>query len=195
VPPKDRRLTAFSSADIENVRFRLKIVDENAIKGKILGLTEDVSAISDDDRNAHRLSLLGVDSKDLGNRIWELDLEKEDRPWLIVNNRLPDVDRLLRTNEMFLCAVYPEIIRQVLANVLLDDKSEDYSTAELEPDDEAADWHCRWLHFGKKLSGEHWPPKNKDESIIKQWIEDCVDGFCHSQRVLQKVTAILGIEE
>lgn len=193
IPPDDRRLAAFSAADLEDILFRVKVVDESDTHGCILAVAEGVRAISDDERNANRLSLLGVDEADLGNRIWELDLEAPDIPWLKVNSRLPDVHRLLRADEMFFCSVYPEIIRQVLNHILFI-SGEDYTS--FSPDsEENIDWQYRWLCFGKKLSNEKCPRRGQDETELRDWIESCVDGFCRSQRVLQRVSGILGVEE
>ncbi len=193
LPPEDRRLRAFASGDREDIRFRVKVVDESASHGRILGLAEGISAVSEDERHANRLSLLGVDAVDLANRIWELDLEAPEIPWLKVNSKIADVQVLLRSNDMFLSSVYPEIVRQILVHVLIDCE-EDYTDFEPDVDDELPEWQYRWLCFGKHLCGEKWPKRSEGDFGGKEWIELCVDHFCRNQRVLQKVSGILGVE-
>jgi len=191
LPPDNRTLKSFSSADMQDIRFRVKVVDESETHGQILALAEGVSAVSDDERNANRLSLLGVDPVDLGNRIWELDLENDEIPWLLVNSNIPDIQILLQRDDMFFCSVYPAIVRQILEYILFY-CDEDY-TSEPEEDEDSTYWQYRWLCFGKNLSGEKWPKKhNADVTIRKEWIESCVEHFCRKQRVLQKTSALLG---
>ena len=193
VVPEERSLHSFSVADLEDIRFRIKVVDESAAHGRILALAEGVGPVSEDERNANRLSLLGVDcSEDMGNRIWALDLDSPDMPWLKMNSHLPDPHRLLRSDEMFFCMVYPEIVRQILTHVLLR-ADEDYSVMDADSEDD--DWRLRWLYFGRKLSGEKWPVRDRGDEICGEWIEDCVDSFCRSQRVMQRVLGILEVAE
>jgi len=186
--PENRNLNSFTIADLEDIRFRVKIVDERNAHGCILALAEGISPISEDKRNANRFSLLGVDLEDMGNRIWELDLEKPDTPWLKINSRLPDPYKLLRNNETFFCMVYPEIVRQILTHILviIDDEYvlEDFNGEDCDS------WELCWLLFGHKLSGKKWPHKNKEEEVRK-WIETCVENFCRSQRIMQRMLGVL----
>jgi hypothetical protein len=190
--PEERSLSSFTVSDLEDIRFRVKIVDEREAHGRILAMAEGVGAVSEDERNANRLSLLGVDTEEMGNRIWRLDLDRPELPWLVINSMISDPNRLLRSDEMFFCIVYPEIVRQILTHVLLR-AEEDYSV--MDSDAEEEDWRLRWLWFGRKLSGEKWPARDRGDEVCGEWIEDCVDSFCRSQRVMQRVLGMLEVAE
>ncbi|MDZ8118204.1 hypothetical protein [Pontiella agarivorans] len=193
LPPDNRALDAFTPADLQDIRFRVKIVDESAMHGKILALAEGVSAISEEERTANRMSLIGVNEEDLGNRIWELDLEASDMPWLKVNSKIPNVQTLLRSDDMFFCAVYPEIVRQILSYILIYCE-EDYTLQDPDPNDETPDWQYRWLLYGKTLCNEKWPRKDLNEELSIEWIEKSVDGFCRNQRIMQRISGLLELD-
>jgi hypothetical protein len=190
--PENRVLASFGAADFEDIRFRVKVVDESAKHGRILAVAEGISQVSEDKRKANRLSLLGVDKEDIGDRIWKLDLERGDMPWLVVNERITDPNRLLQSDVMFFCMVYPEIIRQVLTYVLIN-SDEDFTDIEIEADDEEV-WQVRWLWFGKILSGKKWPLKDDGEVLSREWIEKCSDSFCRNHRVLQQVSQLMEVK-
>ncbi|GEM_PF-287273 len=193
VVPKERNLHSFTVTDLEDIRFRVKIVDESGSHGQILAMADGVGSVSESERDANRLSLLGLDFEDLGNRIWRLDLERGGGvPWLVINSSIPDLVRFLHNNEMIFCMIYPELVRQILAYILLYGE-EDWSVADTE--DGTDEWQLNWLWFGRKLSGEKWPRRYHGGEKCSAWIENCVDCFCRTKKVMEMVRKALEVPE
>ncbi|MCS7071509.1 MAG: hypothetical protein NZM00_08395 [Anaerolinea sp.] len=168
--------------------FRVKIVDERADIGRIIGIIERIKPRTSDERSLAETSLLWVNFVDLGDQIWRLHLsEDEGMPVLEVNRELQtdsSVSEFVRGHPLFFGLVYPAAVREILAHVL---HADDY------PSDED-DWRGQWLRLGAAWSGVPVTTRDFrewDESDRSDWINGVVDAFCQRFSVRAGVEAYL----
>jgi hypothetical protein len=152
-------------------------------KGRILAVADKISARRTEQESANRQFLLPVDFADLGNTIWQLDLEG-DIPILQLNKSLENIREIARSDSFFLSLIYPEVVRQVLHKIVVED---DYTDADADGED---DWMSGWLKFAIEMLGRRvLPPSGRSEPIIQEklkWIDDVVEAFSSKHQVLEK---------
>jgi hypothetical protein len=181
-PCSDRDL---STLPAQTVGFNLKVVDESADAGRLLGIATNVRGIGEGDTGAaSQQSLLPVNPADLDQQVWRLTFE-HGRPWLEVNNRISGIMEIARTDPTFFSLVYPSILRSILSRVLV---QEEFTDA----DGDLNDWKVQWLRWGI-----HWhpdterPPEGNAAEHLETWegwIEAVVQQFCRNHAVRELLT-------
>ena len=170
--PADRRLSHFSDAAIP--LFRVKVVDRTGTHGRILAAVDKIRPESVDALPAGSQSLLFVEYEDLGNNIWQLDLEG-DWPILKLNRNADEISLIAGSDSRFLPLVYPEIFRQILNRIVITDEHTD-------PDCDD-DWPSLWLRLACTLPGMGPPPQTgkRNQQI---WIDQAVESFSAKNQLL-----------
>ena len=172
--PANRSLGNFSESAMP--LFRVKIVDKTTSHGRILASVDKVRAENIDDMPAGSQSLLYVEYDDLGNKIWQLDLDG-DWPVLKLNQHVDEISLVASSDNRFLSLVYPEVFRQILKRIIIEDEHTDP-----ECDD---DWPSLWLQLACALPGMSIPPQmSKPEQ--SSWIEKALESFCSNFKVVEK---------
>jgi len=172
--PPDRRLGKLSNSAIP--LFRVKVVDRKLTHGRILASVDKIRPQKIDEEPTDGLSLLFVEFDDLGSVIWELDLDG-DWPALRLNANAEEIPLVASSDNRFLSLVYPEVVKQILTRILVQDEHTD-------PDCDD-DWPSLWLKLGASLPGMDYPPQiGKAEQ--ERWIDKAVQAFCASQNMLEK---------
>ena len=178
-PPLDRYLGDLDTKAL--VMFRIKIADKTA-RSRVLAAADKIMPRRLDEEPTDRLCLLPVDFVDLGESIWQLDLSG-DWPSLLLNSRIDEVREIARSNASFLSLVYPEVVRQVLHKIVVE---EDHTDPESDPDD----WMSQWLNFTSNLlKVRYLPPSGESEPIIQEklkWVDEAVEAFCSENQMLNK---------
>ena len=156
-------------------KFRLKVVD--ARRGLLLGVADKLVPLQPEESLAHRQSLLPVEFRDLGERIWRLDVS--DWPVLELNERVADLGEIARSGDSFLGLVYPEVVRHILHEAIVEQGQTD-------PDFDDADWTSLWLRYVCGLPGVEAPPEpaagdEKARALAEEWIERAVQAFCRAR--------------
>lgn len=163
----------------ERVMFRIKVVDN---KGRILAAADRIMPRRRDEEPSGKLCLLHVEFVDLGDSIWRLDLES-DWPRIELNKHIENIREIARSETSFLTLVYPEVVRQVLYEIVVE---QDYTDPATDPDD----WMSGWLDYSIQLLGTRCLPPSGDGEPVKQeklkWIDDAVAAFCSKNQVLKK---------
>lgn len=188
---KSHTLRSFTDTEFECVHFRVKIIDRSGKNGRIIAAADRLPRKSNPDSLDNRKSILGVEYTDLGDRIWELDIQGslDSIPYIYVNNNLPNPESFAKNNEMFISLIMPEVVNRVLSHILDVDAEEDFNELD-DPDD----WRYLWLCYAKNLNPEELPAKN-DEDGIRNYIDDCVKSFCTKHKVLKKTCSIIEGEQ
>lgn len=172
--PSDRRIQNISEAAIP--LFRVKVVDKTSSHGRILAAVDKVRPENIDNIPTSSQSLLYVEYDDLGNKIWQLDLDG-DWPVLKLNQNIEEISLVASSDNRFLPLVYPEVFRQILKRILIEDEHTDPQC-----DD---DWPSLWLQLACFLPGMAIPPQtSKPEQ--QSWIEKAVESFCVNYHMLEK---------
>jgi hypothetical protein len=172
--PINRKLDTFSETAIP--LFRVKVVDKTTSHGRILASVDKVRPENIDDIPADSQSLLFVEYDELGNKIWQLDLEG-DWPVLKLNQHVDEISMVASSDSRFLSLVYPEVFRQILKRIIIEDEHTDP-----ECDD---DWPSLWLQLACTLPGISMPPQvsKADQNL---WIDKAVESFCTNFNMLEK---------
>jgi hypothetical protein len=171
--PFDLRLSQFSDSTIP--LFRVKVVDKTDTHGRILAAVDKIRPESVDALPAGGQSLLFVEYDDMGDIIWQLDMDG-DWPVLKLNRRIEEISLVASSDNRFLPLVYPEVFRQILHRILVVDQHTD-------PDCDD-DWPSLWLKLACSLPGMSIPPQ-RGRANQQAWIERAVGAFGYSNKMLQ----------
>lgn len=159
----------------EAVAFNFKVVDET---GRLLGIAENITPIGKNEEGGQQ-PLLPVDPTDLGDQVWSVKFGN-NRPWLQINNLIPNIMNLIKTDKGFFSLVYPAVIRQIMTHLLFVEDVPDCG-----PEADSSDWKVLWLRWGAHLLPDEDVPKNDSNEEQKiEWIDNVVRSFCkkHSMR-------------
>lgn len=175
--PQDTSLE--NLARIENLRFRLLIVDERGTHGLILAHSKGISPLPEGDRKP----ILPVDFKDLGQQVWKVNYDgAEGGPVITFNNKIPNIQTMVKSDPLFLFFVFPSAIREVLTHMVYVDGVDSV-------EDPSVDWHADWLQFARMVHSGLGPPSvldpradNFDSEEVERWIEAVVEEFCACRR-------------
>ncbi|MFZ5906352.1 MAG: hypothetical protein ACOYVJ_02940 [Nitrospirota bacterium] len=161
------------------VMFRIKVVDSN---GRILAVADRIMPKRTEDESTDKICLLAVDFVDLGHTIWRIDLTG-DMPSLQLNRTIENIREIARSDDAFFTLVYPEVVRQILYKIVME---EDHTDPETDPDD----WMSQWLNFIIGFSNnKQLPPSGQSEPVVQEkfkWIDEAVEAFCKSNGILDK---------
>jgi len=170
-PPENRCLKDLQSRDL--IYFRLKVVDTTG-HGKVLAIADQLPCARLPGHNSIKQSILGVRFNYLGEQIWRMEFT-EDLPILELNEELASAGLrdMVRSDDLFISLVYPAVVRQIFAKIVLGDE-------DLDPASE--DWRGLWLRYaasiGAELEGSH------ERSELEAWIdEEVVPAFCRRFRI------------
>jgi len=156
--------------------FRVKVVDRERDHGRILASLDKIRPETIDQQPVGSQCLLYVEYADLGQRIWELDLDG-DWPSLRLNRQAGEISLIASGDDRFMALVYPEVLRQILTRIVIGDEHAD-------PDCDD-DWPSLWLQLACSLAGQPVPPIGAADDQ-KAWIDAAVEGFCHRNLVLER---------
>lgn len=171
--PENRVLSEFES--VEGILFRVKVTqakDEHIL----LAVADRIPlALPDDDAN--RESILPVYPAELGDELWQVDMD--DEPRLLINKSATADWRQLAQSPIFVSLVYPAVLRQIVTSILV----EGYTDI-----DDETEWRSKWLRFSVLLPGvdPELPDKDKGENAISQWVEDAVAAFAKKLMLKEK---------
>ena len=175
--PLSSRLEEIQS---EIVFFRVKIVDLSDGVGRILAIADSISPGTD----VPRASLLPVAYRDLGERIWRLELDSP-APVLEVNNQIRSdvaIREIVRREPAFLSLVLPSVLREILTHILI---------IQEHLDTEGESWQSQWLHLASSypaVNALSSLPPDPRRNVIEyiDWIEDAVNAFSKHHRIKPK---------
>ncbi len=169
--PED--LTIDELAYTDNLMFRLMLIDESGEHGKILAHADRIRA----DEEAYKKPILPVRFDDLDQQIWKLEFTGEEGgPILCINNKIPALENLVKTDPVFFMYVFPAAIREIITHMIFIDSVEN-------PDEPPVTWHSDWIKFSKMiLPNEPIPdlaPDEVDKEEVTKWIDRVVEEFCN----------------
>lgn len=179
--------------DIQNTLafFRVKIVDESADFGRIVGIIDQIKPSLPDEADAPDTSLLFVQYVDLGDRIWRVDIADDHAmPILQVNSELDlgtSVQEFVRYDPAFMSLVYPSVVREILDYIVRDEGL---------PESGEESWKTDWLLFGTLLTGAATVPDFLSLSSEERagWVDDVVTAFCQRNDLKAKLEQGFGTE-
>ena len=169
-PPDDCSLTDIDVG--KEALFRLMVVDESNEVGKILASTTAISPVGDEKL---RQSLFPLRTRDLGEGIWKVDLEG-DRPYLILNNRIPGLPERLSTDPLLRGSIYPHALQMVLRSIYTD------GSPSFDPD-RVDDWKM----FVSVLVGDASARDMNENDNVDDLVDEVVREFTNRGRYAHKL--------
>jgi hypothetical protein len=161
------------------ILFRIKVVDEAAEIGRILASANGIRP-EDDADGADRRPLLPVRSANLGEEVWQLQIDKEAGPSLIVNSRVPDLIETLKRDVLLQGVIYPEVVRQLTREVFRADNDLDDET----------DWVMDWKDwFADQLGREIDDGEAEDTEAVASLADEIAFAFANKGRFASNVIA------
>ncbi len=171
-PPANTDISNLPTTD--QLWYRVKIVDENAKHGLILG-TADIQGIPVDSPHSGKQSILPVDFTELGNRIWTLEF-RSDRPTLAINSLLNEFGIREKVKQAdFFTLVYPEVIKMIALK--LTGEAGFY-------DEDLSGWQAEWMRYFKEVLQQTQMPVQDDEKSVEEWANDMSEAFARKSQVI-----------
>ncbi len=190
-PPED--LSIPDPVSIENLHFRVLVVDESGLIGRIVAVADRLRLKTAEIGLSE--SILPVELDDLGKLVWRVDFG-EERPTLVLNYNIPDIKHVAASDPRFFEYVYPAVLKEILTHMVW------IEGMDASDDMDIDDWCLQWLRFTNKyVQADGRPELNKeslefDPEAARQWIDDVVEEFCTSHaeqwEALQKELEVTG---
>jgi len=162
-------------AYIEDLKFRVLVVDETSVHGRIIAHADKIKPVS----SRGKKSILPVRFCDLGQQIWRVVYSgDEDSPVLELNENIPGIHIIAKNDPQFTMLVYPAVIREILKHMVFIERIDSIS-------DPSTEWHKDWLDFVRKILPNDFP-ENLDEDDfdnddILHWIDKVIEEFCNNR--------------
>jgi len=176
-PPVDCVLSDIDAG--ATVLFRVKVVDETEEVGRILASANGIRPQDDADGDDRR-PLLPVRSANLGEEIWQLEIDREAGPTLIVNSRVPDLIETLKRDAYLQGIIYPEVVRRLVREVFGAD------TGYEEDEDWVMDWKV-W--FASQVGREIAEGETDDNEAVELLADEVAASFASKNRFASTLIA------
>jgi hypothetical protein len=165
------------------IYFRVKVVDTDGKHGRLVAEVDGLHAAGR--TGANRFCILPVNFVDLGEQLWRLSFAPP-QPVLEVNS-FSGAEGFVRSDPMFMALVYPEVVRQVLRNILIDSDLDDL--------DGLNEWQDRWVRFAKTFHPEEIPASGADDDDARtRWVEEVVRCFCEKLKMRTRLVEAIAQE-
>ncbi len=167
--PVDLRLTEFP--DWEDVSFRVKVTDDTDTPGRIIAWANNIDPAKPEDGQINDLVRWKDDS--LNGRLWDLQFE-EKGPIVLVEKSVGC--QAIGRDRQFVAAAYPEILRRILTQALLIEKTSG---------DDLEHWFTPWNkgYLTLQLGLPPMPEDAEDIPSRRDWIEQAVEAFGRKHRL------------
>lgn len=154
------------------VLFRVKVVDETDEVGRILASANGIRPEDDADGDDRR-PLLPVRSANLGEEIWQLEIDREAGPTLVVNSRVPDLIETLKRDVFLQGVIYPAVVRRLVRDVFRADNGFE------EDEGWVVDWKA-W--FATQLGRVIAEGETDDNEAVELLADDVAASFASKNR-------------
>jgi len=156
------------------VLFRVRVVDESQLVGKILASANRLRP-SGDQRSKGRRAILPVRSTDLGSELWKLEIDEDDGPTLCVSNKLPSLKEQVKSDPIYAALILPHVVRLVVTNIV-----ESGESAE-------GDWVGDWSEWVQAECGLDLARMRDDEQSAEDAGDEVASLFASRHDLLAKV--------
>lgn len=158
------------------VLFRVRVVDESELVGKILASANRLRP-SGDQHPEGRRAILPIRSTDLGSEVWKLEIDVDTGPVLCVSNRLPGLKDQVKSDPLYAALILPHVVRMVVMNIV--------SNRSIDVEDWTGDWST-WVHaeFGLDLA-----VMIEDEQAVDDLGDEVASSFAMRHDFLNKLLA------
>ncbi len=154
------------------ISFRVKVIDENGGHlGRLLAAGDRFTAVPPGGPENGLLPLLPVKPEWLEERIWDVSTADGNRPYLLINSRIPALATRLQEDPLLRGAILVEAFRKVLS-AMLDS-----------PDGDGLAWFSDWKIFLTEVLGVGFPedldPTDEDSAAREDFIGEALKVFAN----------------
>lgn len=154
---------------LDQLKFRVKVVDTENRHGKILGIADRLSP--DEETETERKSIFPVLwSDEIGNAVWRVDFEVQARPVLELNGLINGIKEAFLHEPEVKALILPAAVREVFNHMAF--------VEETLTSDPGGDWEREWLRFIQRYYPDDPPSMTASRAEIEDWIDGAVDAFC-----------------
>lgn len=158
------------------VQFRVKVVDQEEVVGRLLGSASRIRPKSKDDGDGRR-SLLPIKYDDLGPVIWSVGGDEDEPPALVLNYRATGIETRILDDPLVRGILMPAAFRIVLERLV----------SLSPPDDDEEDWKQEWLRFCEEELGVQGSPFEEDADGKVEWLKEAVATFAERAAFLDLI--------
>ena len=186
LPPSDRRLRAFESAD--SVLFRLKVTGAGEHAGKLLAVADRLRPLAPDEQPKTVEPLLPVASEPLNGELWRVDFD-DGKPRLLIDEHF-DRDEVAR-HPAFVATALPAAFREILTRAYV---VEEYNGGD--GDVEEDDWPDKWFQLARSLGvsdplSDWFEADNRAANTeFHDWVNEAVGRFCQHHDLVRRSSRI-----
>jgi hypothetical protein len=166
----------------ESVLFRVRVVDDSQIVGRILAAANGIRPIEKGD-SSDRKPLLPLKTTDTGELLWRLAFDPSSGPVLEISNKVPALASRIKIDPLLQGSIYPMALRDVLTRLTS------------ESVDEEAEWFQDWSKFVSALTGSELDELENDEVSQEMFISDAVTTFADAHRFASKAAEFSEVSE
>jgi hypothetical protein len=176
--PGDTQLTDLDFGG--SILFRIKVVDESGDLGRLLASANEVRPRDENEDGDDKKAILPLRLRDLGEKVWMIDVDGAARPELVINNRISGLADRLRDDPLIQGAIIPEAIRRVLHAALVEDEVSD-----------DVEWVQDWKKFAESLLGEEIP-HDAEAELLTLNIDVVIEKYCSQMRFAARSSVVTG---
>jgi hypothetical protein len=116
----------------------------------------------------------------LGEEIWQLQIDRDVGPTLVVNSRVPDLIESMKRDVLFQAVIYPEVVRQLARDVFSPGGEFD----------EEAEWVEEWsAWFASQLGRDIDESEAEDPDAIESLANEIATTFASRCRFASSLIA------
>lgn len=159
---------------LENLSFRIKIVDTSTKYGLILAEADKIKPHKEEGTEEKIQSILATEFNcELGHQIWRINFSSSP-PILELNKNIPNIRSFTKSDPAFFFYVYPQVIKEILTYMFFIEL--------FDPDESTDEWLFNWFEFAKNIYPESVPkrfnPSDPDTQLeIIEWIDKVINEF------------------
>lgn len=165
--------------DFQNPSCQIRVTDVVNRPGLLLAASRSWR-LEGNRTDGTRRGILRFMPRDLGDRMWRIDLQEDVHPILYVNDKIPNAAAWAHSDPIFVSSVLPAVIHLIFDDILQHPSPGDF------------EWMAQWLTWAEELVGDNgrpqWnsPPQNK-----RMWIDNLVDTFSARHKLSENVVEFM----
>lgn len=157
------------------IKYRVKIVDTEHEKGKLLGLVKGLRLKGKDEKKGRRNLLPVLDEKLRPYDIWKVNIQA-DALGFMVNDKITNFDQQIEENPMLKSFILPVALRFVLNELVKSEDNGEY-------------WKEDWLTFCRQNLDKEDDPRDYEDDKAGMWIDEAVNTFCRKFKLIDNVVS------
>jgi hypothetical protein len=177
--PETPASTLLSDLDSDGrVLFRIKVVDQAGEVGKIVAHANALRSRSTGDAEDDSRAILPVAHGELGEIVWRMEFEGQERPTLVINNRVPGLMDRLKNDPLLQGAILPAAISEIFRRIL---------DANRPDGNDDLDWVQDWRTWASGVLDDELGDDTDDVDELENRLDLLKEGFASASKFVSKL--------